>query len=54
MIDTFLFTCISFVGVLSGIELLELMITMLIFKWVIAFLDTPFMILVTTLKANEV
>lgn len=54
MIDTFLFTCISFVGVLSGIELLELMITMLIFKWVIAFLDTPFMILVTKLKANEV
>lgn len=52
-IDTLVFTTISFLGVISFNELLELMTTMLIVKYIIAFLDTPFMIMVTKIKSRE-
>ena len=33
-------------------EIISLMITMIIFKWIIAILDTPFMIITTKIKNN--
>lgn len=52
LVDTILFTMISFLGVLSFFELVELMLTMLLFKWIIAIIDTPFMMLASKMKVD--
>lgn len=52
-IDTIIFTIISFLGILSFHDIISLMFTMLIFKYLIALLDTPFMILITKIKTNR-
>ncbi len=52
-IDTIIFTTISFLGTLSFHDIIDLMFTMLIFKYLIALLDTPFMILITKIKTNK-
>ena len=52
-IDTLIFVSISFFGVLSFKEIIDLMITMLILKWIIAILDTPFMIIVSIINNNK-
>lgn len=52
-IDTLIFVSISFFGVLSFKEIIDLMITMLILKWIIAILDTPFMIIVSKINNNK-
>lgn len=52
LIDTIIFTLISFFGTMAYQSIISLIITMLIFKWIIAILDTPFMILVTKIKDN--
>lgn len=53
IVDTFIFVIITFIGLISVKDIIGLMITMLCFKWVIALLDTPFMILVTKIKNKE-
>lgn len=52
-VDTLLFVLVSFIGVMDFENIAELIITMILFKWVIALLDTPFMILTTRIKNNE-
>lgn len=53
VIDTLIFVFVSFTGIMNLENLVQLIITMIIFKWVIALLDTPFMILTTRIKNNE-
>lgn len=53
LLDTFIFVSIAFYGTMGAKEIFELIITMILFKWVIAILDTPFMILVTKIKNNK-
>lgn len=52
IIDTFIFVTISFLGCIEIKELSSLIITMLLVKWIIAVLDTPFMLL--TLKIKKI
>lgn len=52
-IDTIIFVSIAFFGTMSSAEIINLMITMLIFKYIIALLDTPFILLVTKIKNKE-
>lgn len=52
-VDTVIFVTISFLGAMTNKELFSLGITMIIFKWIIAILDTPFMLLVTKIKNKE-
>lgn len=53
--DTFIFILISFSGTMSFIDLKNLFITMLCFKWIIAIADTPFMLFIAKMKNdNEV
>jgi len=52
-IDTLLFVFISFTGIMDLKNMFQLIITMLLFKWVIALLDTPFMILTAKINNNE-
>lgn len=49
-LDTFIFTTLAFIGTMSINDMLEICITMLIFKYIIAFLDTPFMYIVNNIK----
>ena len=49
-IDTLLFVTIAFAGSLSIKELISLIITMIGFKFIIALLDTPFMLIVSKIK----
>lgn len=49
-IDTCIFTSIAFLGILKFNEIIELIITMLFFKIIIALLDTPFMYMVNKIK----
>ncbi len=53
IVDTLIFVTIAFVGIMNYTEIIDLIITMILFKWVIALLDTPFMILVTKIKDNQ-
>lgn len=53
VLDTIIFVTIAFIGLMSAKELFDLFITMILFKWIIALLDTPFMILVTKIKSNN-
>lgn len=50
IVDTFVFVIVSFLGIMNQTEIIQLILTMLIFKWIIALLDTPFMILATKIK----
>ena len=50
--DTVIFVVISFVGVISFINMVEMFITTMIFKVIIALLDTPFLYYVTRIKDN--
>ena len=50
IVDTVLFVTISFYGVMNGNELLELGLTIILFKIIIAILDTPFIYLATMKK----
>ena len=53
-VDTFIFTTLAFIGTMPISEMLEIMVTMLIFKYIIAILDTPFMYIVKNIKkVNE-
>ena len=52
VIDTIIFVFIAFYGNINVQELLNLMITMIIFKWIIAILDTPFMLLITKISSE--
>jgi hypothetical protein len=53
VIDTFIFVIISFYKTMNTSNLINLIITMIIFKWIIAILDTPFMLLVNKIKNKE-
>lgn len=53
VLDTTIFVLIAFVGTMKLNEIISLMITMIIFKWIIAILDTPFMIITTKIKNNK-
>ncbi len=50
--DTIIFTVIAFAGVIPVINMIELAITTLLFKVIIAVLDTPFLYYVSNLKEN--
>lgn len=52
--DTFIFVLISFYREISMYELLSLMITMIVFKVIIAIFDTPFMLYACKVKKEEV
>lgn len=52
VLDTTIFVLIAFVGTMKLNEIISLMITMIIFKWIIAILDTPFMMITTKIKNN--
>ena len=49
-VDTIIFTIISFFGIVPFPEIVDIALTMLIFKWVIAILDTPFMLWAVKIK----
>lgn len=53
ILDTMIFTLGAFLGVLSFANIVEIAITMLIFKIIIALLDIPFMYFATGLKVRE-
>lgn len=53
IVDTLLFVIISYLGVFPFKEIVELFVSMLIFKWIIALLDTPFIMFATKLKQKE-
>lgn len=52
-IDTLIFVSLSFIGVMNFSNIVEMIITMILFKWVIALLDTPFMLLTSRIKNME-
>lgn len=51
--DTIIFVTISFLGTMPIINLIEMAVTMFVFKIVIALLDTPFMYYVSKIKESE-
>ena len=53
VLDTLIFVNIAFIGTMNLREMSQLIITMIIFKWIIAILDTPFMIFITKIKNNQ-
>ena len=53
IIDTFIFCTISFFNTMSVKDLVSLGLSMLIFKWLVALLDTPFMYLANSIKKVE-
>lgn len=53
VVDTFIFCTISFFNTMPVKDLLLLGLSMLIFKWLIALLDTPFMYLANSIKKIE-
>ena len=53
VLDTTIFVLIAFVGTMKLNDIISLMITMIIFKWIIAILDTPFMLITTKIKNNK-
>lgn len=55
VIDTIIFCIISFAFNLSTKDVFSLAISMIIFKWIIAILDTPFMYIASMIKhINEI
>lgn len=50
IVDTFVFVIVSFLGIMNQTQIIQLILTMLIFKWIIALIDTPFMILATKIE----
>lgn len=50
ILDTVIFVLISFLGTMSVAEVFQIMLTMILFKWIIALIDTPFIIFATKLK----
>ena len=50
--DTLIFIVISFAGTVPFVDLLEMMVTTLLFKVIIAFLDTPFLYCASKIKNN--
>lgn len=50
--DTIIFVVISFLGVIPFINLVQMAITTLLFKVIIALLDTPFLYYVSKIKSN--
>lgn len=53
VVDTIIFVFISFLGVMELKDLFGLMITMIVFKCIIAILDTPFMLMIVKIKNKE-
>ena len=53
IVDTLIFVLGSFIGIMNMQDIFQLIITMILFKWAIAILDTPFMILMTKIKNKE-
>lgn len=53
VIDTIIFVFIAFYGSMPFDDILDIMLTMILFKWVIALLDTPFMLLVVKIKNKK-
>ena len=52
LIDSFLFTCIAFMGIFSAEILIQLCITTYTLKFVISILDTPFLYLAKRIKPS--
>ncbi len=52
LLDTVLFVLIAFGGVIPVVDMIEMGITTLLFKVIIALLDTPFLYYVTHIKEN--
>ena len=50
VIDTIIFTLITFVGTMNFNAIIEIMISMYIFKFMVALLDTPFMYIASKIK----
>lgn len=50
IVDTIVFVIVSFLGIMNQKEILQLILTMLTFKWIIALLDIPFIILAIKIK----
>ena len=50
--DTLIFITISFAGLVPFVDLLEMIVTTLLFKVIIAFLDTPFLYFASKIKNN--
>ncbi len=51
--DTIIFVVIAYLGVIPFANVIEMAITTIIFKIIIAFLDTPFLYYVSKFKKNE-
>ena len=51
--DTIIFTLIAFAGVIPVINMVEMAVTTLIFKVIIALLDTPFLYYVSKYKKKK-
>lgn len=55
IIDTLIFVTISFFGIMNSSEIIELILTMILFKIIIAALDTPFIYIASKFKnINEI
>lgn len=50
IIDTIIFTLITYVGTINSNAIIEIMVSMYIFKFIVALLDTPFMYLASKIK----
>ena len=53
IIDTILFSFITYLGIMDFKTIMEIMITMYAFKIIVALLDTPFMYLASKIKRNN-
>lgn len=53
VVDTIIFVTIAFYGTMKTKEIVILMATMICFKWIIAVLDTPFMLIAAKMKNNN-
>lgn len=53
IVDTIIFTSIAFIGTMDFTDIINLMITMIIFKWIIAIFDTPFIMIINKIKNKE-
>ena len=53
IIDTILFSFITYLGIMDFKTIMEIMITMYAFKIIVALLDTPFMYLASKIKSNN-
>lgn len=53
IIDTIIFTLIAYIGIMKFNTIMEIMVSMYIFKLIVALLDTPFMYLATKIKKEN-